>query len=80
MKDEGLGYNGEDFPDNNIEEDIEEEKCGNCIYCNQSGYCSVKNTYINKKSHNLCWSYKNFYTLKTISDFQNDNDDFDYDD
>lgn len=52
----------------------DEENCINCYYSNL-GYCPIKNKYINEYTP-LCWSYRNWLTMRASSDFQDDNEDF----
>lgn len=72
--------------DNNEEEIFDEyneynqepnsdENCINCFYSNGT-FCGCKKIYINSLSP-LCWFYRDSFTMRTNSDFQDDNDNFD---
>jgi hypothetical protein len=54
--------------------DIDEEE--NCISCFHSDgkYCYCKNIYINKHSP-TCWCYRDCFTMRACSEFQDDYDD-----
>lgn len=62
-----------------VEEDYNESSDGgySCINCFHSDgeYCQCKNIYINRLS-SICWFYKDCFTMRTNSDFQDDNDCF----
>ena len=48
--------------------------CINCFY-SDGKYCQCKNIYIDRLSP-ICWFYKDCFTMRTNSDFQDDNDCF----
>ena len=60
----------------NITDSIDyiEESCKNCFH-SDGHYCYVKCKYIHSETP-TCWSYKDCFTMRTNSDFQDDNDDF----
>jgi hypothetical protein len=60
----------------NIDNDIDDKQdtCVDCFF-SDGRYCSVKNKYISDKTP-LCWSYRNCFTMRASSDFQDDNEDF----
>ena len=77
MDDLNKYYELDDLPDDvdNDNSNIDdEENCINCYYSNL-GYCPIKDKYINKHTP-LCWSYRNWLTMRASSDFQDDNEDF----
>lgn len=53
---------------------INEENCVNCFY-SSSGYCLVQRKRITQYTP-TCWSYRDCFTMRTSSDFQDDNEDF----
>ena len=57
-----------------IDVDYDEENCVNCFY-SDGHYCPLKQKNINRKIP-ICWSYRDCFTMRTSSDFQDDNDDF----
>ena len=61
---------------NNIDIDINnnEENCVNCYY-SDGHYCPLHCVNINRKTP-ICWSYRDCFTMRTSSDFQDDNEDF----
>lgn len=60
--------------DNNIDIDYSEENCVNCYYSN-GHYCPLQHKNINRKTL-ICWSYRDCFTMRTSSNFQDDNEDF----
>lgn len=69
-------YNSENYDldnFNNIDTD-DEDNCVNCFH-SDGVYCYCKNIYINKLSP-ICWCYRDCFSMRTNSDFQDDNDDF----
>lgn len=54
--------------------DYIEENCINCFH-SDGRYCPIQHKYINSKTH-TCWSFRDCFTMRTNSDFQDDNEDF----
>lgn len=50
------------------------ENCVNCYYSDM-GYCPIHCMHITIKTP-ICWSYRNWLTMRASSDFQDDNEDF----
>ena len=51
-----------------------QENCVNCFFSNV-GYCPVQQKHITKYTP-ICWSFRDCFTMRTSSDFQDDNEDF----
>ena len=64
----------DDENDEYTELDTYSHSCVGCFFSNGI-YCKIKDIEINKQSP-LCWLYKDCLTMRTLSDFQDDNEDF----
>lgn len=71
-------FDDNELNNSNIIDSECQENCINCFY-SDGQYCSVKNRYINFATP-ICWCYRDCFTMRASSDFQDDNEDFyDYD-